>query len=138
MTQNSSATSPNNNSASASQKRAVIDVVIFSLIDLLAATLLFILALTARALPKYDAMYEGLGDKMPSISRFVLNNNILAFFLVVLIAIAWLLQHFLLLRSIKSVTVISTLFCFLSLGVILLFWYAIQSPMWVIQTAFPN
>ena len=138
MTQNTFTTATINDAASARAKRSNIDVAIFVLIDLLAATLLFILVAAAKVLPKYDAMYEGLGDKMPSISRLVLNNSIPAFFFVVLIFLAWLLQHFLLLRSIKSVTLISGLFCFLNLGVILLFWYAIQSPMWVMQAAFPN
>ena len=138
MTQNNPTTVPSNDSASVSAGRPKIDVAIFILIDLLAATLLFILFLTARILPKYDAMYEGLGDKMPSISRLILNNNIPVFFFAVLLVIAWLLHHILLLRSIKLVTLTSTLFCFLSLGIILLFWYAIQSPMWVMQATFPN
>ena len=94
------------------------DLALFVVVLLLSFLLAGILVSAIRSVPHYSAMYEGLGDKLPRISQIVFHNYFSIVFLSFPLLLLWIGQHVLLIRSIKLVTFLNVLFCFLSIALI--------------------
>ena len=114
------------------------DLALFVVVLLLSFLLAGILVSAIRSVPHYSAMYEGLGDKLPRISQIVFHNYFSIVFLSFPLLLLWIGQHVLLIRSIKLVTFLNVLFCFLSIALIAVLWFATNSPFWALQQIMPS